>query len=131
MQHSPVSRWRSLPGVLIISVVVLMSALTYHQVLDHKEPNRIPIDRPFPKYPIQAAIHKTEGFVRVAFDVTKEGHTSNVLVLESQPADIFDEMALAAVKTWRYKAAEAASFDHKVQLDFILSPEERKKGHEE
>ncbi len=46
---------------------------------------------------------KTTGFVVVKFEIGENGRVSNVAVLESTPAGIFDEAATTAVRKWVYE----------------------------
>lgn len=56
-----------------------------------------------PVYPPAAKEAGIEGEVTLIYTVTASGHVADVRVLEAEPADIFDEAALAAVRTWRYR----------------------------
>jgi protein TonB len=55
-----------------------------------------------PQYPKVAANKHLEGFVDVSFTVTKDGSVGNVTVVKSDPAELFDQAAIAAVRRWRY-----------------------------
>ena len=46
---------------------------------------------------------KTSGFVIVKFDIGENGRVSNVAVVESTPAGVFDDAALTAVRKWVYE----------------------------
>ncbi len=46
---------------------------------------------------------KTKGFVVVKFDIGDNGRVSNVDVVESTPAGVFDDAATAAVRKWIYE----------------------------
>jgi len=59
-----------------------------------------------PQYPAAALAAGIQGFVTVSYAVSIEGRVSNVTVEESQPAGVFDEAAVMAVKRWRYKAPQ-------------------------
>ena len=54
------------------------------------------------EYPTEAQLSGTEGFVVVEFDVTPQGGVDNATVVDSEPGDLFDQAALAAVNRWRY-----------------------------
>jgi len=56
-------------------------------------------------YPEAARAQHLEGFVRVEYDVSIDGTVSNAHVIESQPPGVFDEVALAAVRSWRFHPA--------------------------
>ncbi len=55
-------------------------------------------------YPAQARAAGIEGRVVVHYDVTVEGVVVNAMVAESEPSGLFDAAALAAVRSWRFKA---------------------------
>ena len=57
------------------------------------------------EYPPEARDKKIEGYVKVAYDVNADGTVSNARIVESDPPGVFDEAALKAVRTWRFKAA--------------------------
>lgn len=57
------------------------------------------------EYPAAAREHKIEGYVKVAYDVNVDGTVANARVVEADPPGVFDAAALAAVRTWRFKAA--------------------------
>lgn len=56
-----------------------------------------------PQYPAAAKETGIEGEVTLIYTVTASGHVADVRVLEAEPAGVFDEAALAAVRTWRYR----------------------------
>lgn len=61
-----------------------------------------------PQYPVEARQAGVQGFVTVSYAVSVAGVVSNVVVVESQPAGVFDAVAIAAVQRWRYKAPQRA-----------------------
>jgi protein TonB len=63
----------------------------------------MPLSRQPPQYPYKAARRGIEGWVRVAFRVTKTGTVEDVQVLESDPAGVFEQAAIKAVYRWRFK----------------------------
>ena len=56
-------------------------------------------------YPDSAHLKKVEGYVRVEYDVTVDGAVENARVVEAVPPGIFDEAALAAVRSWKFHPA--------------------------
>lgn len=84
------------------------------------------LERASPKYPIQAARDRIEGFVKLSFDVDEHGATTNIKVIDASPEKIFDKQARLAVSKWKY---EPQIIDGKpiiqkvisVQLDFKLA----------
>jgi protein TonB len=56
-----------------------------------------------PKYPPRAANRHIEGWVKVEITITTSGNVENALVVEAEPAEIFDDAALSAIKQCRFK----------------------------
>ena len=56
-----------------------------------------------PKYPPYAASHHIEGWVKVEFTVETDGSVEDAVVIESEPEDIFDNAAIAAINKWEFK----------------------------
>lgn len=63
----------------------------------------IPLERVPPKYPRGAANRHIEGWVKVEFTITTDGDVEDAVVIEAQPADIFDNAALQAISRWKFK----------------------------
>ncbi len=63
----------------------------------------VPLVRPLHRYPSRAQARGIEGWVHLRFDVTPEGTTSNIVVLDSDPAKTFDRAAKRAVEKYKYK----------------------------
>jgi len=59
-----------------------------------------------PEYPLRARATDTSGWVDLAFDVEADGSVTHVTVLGSDPKNIFDEAAVAAVRRWRYRPVQ-------------------------
>ena len=56
-----------------------------------------------PEYPQSALRSGVQGFVDVHFTITTEGTVTNVAVVSSDPADVFNRAATDAVRKWRYE----------------------------
>jgi len=63
----------------------------------------IPLERIPPKYPARAANRHIEGWVKIEFTITTSGTVENAVVVEAEPAEIFDEAALKAINQWTFK----------------------------
>ena len=58
-----------------------------------------------PAYPAAARSAGIEGQVSVSYDVTPAGRVMNVVVVAAEPSGVFEEAALAAVRSWRFRPA--------------------------
>jgi protein TonB len=56
-----------------------------------------------PTYPESALKRGTEGWVDIAFTVRTDGTVGNIDVTGAEPAGIFEQSAVAAVRRWRYE----------------------------
>ena len=63
----------------------------------------IPLERIPPKYPARAASRHIEGWVKIEFTITTNGTVENAVVVEAEPAEVFDEAALKAINQWIFK----------------------------
>lgn len=73
-----------------------------------------------PDYPRLAERREIEGWVKVKFTVTADGEVENPVVVEGNPAGVFDSSAIRAVARWRYENPNAESVEEEVKLDFKL-----------
>lgn len=84
-----------------------------------------PLVRVEPKYPITAARDGITGWVRLAFSIDEVGNVTDVEVLASEPANIFNREAIKALKRWKYQptivnGVAIKQTNMSVQLDFSL-----------
>ena len=56
-----------------------------------------------PDFPAAAKTQGLQGYVVIEYTVSVEGQVVNARVVESEPAGVFDQSALAAVTQWLYK----------------------------
>ena len=56
-----------------------------------------------PNYPESALERRTEGWVDLVFTVRADGRIADVSVSAAEPAGIFEQSAMAAVRRWRYE----------------------------
>ena len=54
-------------------------------------------------YPINAHAAGVEGRVLVRYDVTADGRVENAAVVSAEPNGVFENAALAAVRSWRFR----------------------------
>jgi periplasmic protein TonB len=59
-----------------------------------------------PEYPLLAREQGTSGWVDLAFNVQLDGSVNDVAVLASEPKNMFEHDAIAAVRKWRYRPAQ-------------------------
>ena len=113
----------ALSSTLLASVAFANLTETAHSI--DKPFMATPVIRIEPKYPVEAARDNQGGSVILQFDITKNGSTDNIQVIESFPQQVFDKNAITALKQWTYKPriqggqAQRQS-GLKVQLDFRL-----------
>ena len=72
----------------------------------------IPFNTRQPNVPDVAWQNKISGWVLVAFNVTSDGNTRNIRVLDAKPRGVFEEKVVAAVEDWTYRvtfSGEAAA----------------------
>jgi protein TonB len=55
-----------------------------------------------PEYPQRAKHQGIEGWVELEFTISPAGTVKNPRVIHAQPASVFDQAALSAVRRWRY-----------------------------
>ncbi|EKP8944853.1 TonB family protein [Salmonella enterica] len=60
------------------------------------------ISRPEAVYPPHLLDLRIEGRVKFIFDINSSGRVENFYILESQPANMFDDSVRDAVAMWRY-----------------------------
>ena len=65
-----------------------------------------PSERSAMQYPKKARQAGISGYVLMNLLINKEGSLEKVKILESQPANVFDDVASNGVKTWRFKPAQ-------------------------
>lgn len=92
--------------LMTIFAISTASALTQSSSQNNQDVELIPIYKASPMYPFTAYADKVSGEVKLTFTVTKEGTVTNVEVLESSPADIFDKSAVKAMEQWVFKPIE-------------------------
>jgi protein TonB len=63
----------------------------------------IPTFRVPPVYPPRAMRNGIEGVVTVEFTITADGGVTNPIIVKSEPAKIFDQAVLRAIKKWKFK----------------------------
>lgn len=87
------------------------------------EPKSPPVPRlvsdAAPEYPLSALRRGIEGRVRIAFTIEPDGSVSAPRLVSAKPEGVFDEVAIAAAKRWRFEPGATAVSTSRV-LDFNL-----------
>ena len=65
-----------------------------------------PVEMSAARYPRRAEEMGVVGWVDVIFTVSPDGTTTDIEVLEGQPAEVFDRAAVRAVERWRFEPVE-------------------------
>jgi len=80
----------------------------FNAAMDLDAVDTIPVPRfkAAPRYPYRAKRMGREGTVKIRFLVDKEGHVSDIKILEAKPPGFFEEAVLDAVSTWKYAPGE-------------------------
>lgn len=61
------------------------------------------ISRIPPQYPYRAQRRGIEGWVKVSLLITEQGTVQDVVVVEAEPEEVFDNAAIQAVSKWKFK----------------------------
>ena len=111
------------PVQVEIAPPVAKISLQISQGFDSQTPT--PLVQYQPDYPPQAAREGIEGWVRLSFDVGRDGQVVAARVIDSHPKGHFERNALRAIKRWKYKAASSdgiaiATFNHQLIMHFDM-----------
>lgn len=63
----------------------------------------LPIVKVAPQYPSRASSRGIEGYVLLEYTVTKQGTVLNPVVIEAEPANIFNKAAIRSALRYKYK----------------------------
>jgi protein TonB len=77
----------------------------------------VPFNTRRPNVPEVAWQNKINGWVLVAFNVTPQGDTRNIRVLDAKPRGVFEEKVIAAVEDWTYRV----SFSGQAKGNLVLT----------
>ncbi|MGI9330039.1 MAG: TonB family protein [Gammaproteobacteria bacterium] len=56
-----------------------------------------------PRFPRRVGARRTNGWVKVEFLINQNGSTQDIRIVDSEPAEIFDQATVDAVEKWRFK----------------------------
>lgn len=65
-----------------------------------------PLARKSPEYPTKARARGIEGHVTLKIKVSERGDVEQIRVVEATPAGVFEEVAVNAVREWRFEPAQ-------------------------
>ena len=79
-------------------------------ILDENQVDVIPAPtyKRNPQYPYRARRMGLEGEVKIQFTVDPEGLVSDIVILDANPPDVFNEAVMDAVSSWQYSPGELA-----------------------
>lgn len=84
---------------------------------------REPMAREPAVYPPLARASGVEGFVVIEYRITNDGHTSDAIVVDSEPPFLFDGSGLRAVRNWTYRPKQAANADDRHVIRIVFKTE--------
>ena len=92
-------------GYAVVSVVLFSNINVFGASDEEQDQDYLPISAPIPLYPTQAAEDGIEGWILLRFTVTEDGSvdSSSMLVMDAEPADIFDRSALRAAEKFLFQ----------------------------
>lgn len=73
-----------------------------------------------PMYPLRAKRRGIEGWVKVKFFVTPQGRVKKIEIIDSHPAGIFDQSAVRAVSSWRFKPGTVEGVPVKTSAEQVI-----------
>ena len=74
-----------------------------------------------PIYPATALAGEREGRVRLSITILPDGSVTDVQVVSAQPAGLFEQSAVDAVKRWHYAPSAAARLHVYVDVEYQLT----------
>jgi len=84
-----------------------------------------PVERIAPKYPINAARMRREGWAKLSYVIEKDGSVSNILVEDVSGYKGFGKASVKAMEQWKFKPAfengkAVQQCQNSVQMDFAM-----------
>ena len=78
-----------------------------------------PLTRVAPKMPKAAIKNRTQGYVKMEFDISESGKPIRINIVESYPNTLFNKVSVTALSKWVYKpeAVQCSS----LQLDYAFN----------
>ena len=63
----------------------------------------VPLFRDAPRYPHEALMNRTEGWVEIEFTIAVDGSVKDAVVVGAQPDRVFERDALRAIARWKFQ----------------------------
>jgi protein TonB len=63
----------------------------------------VPLFRAAPRYPHEALMNRTEGWVEIEFTIAVDGSVKDAVVVGAQPDRVFERDALRAIVHWKFQ----------------------------
>lgn len=63
----------------------------------------VPLFRAAPRYPHEALMNRTEGWVEIEFTIAVDGSVKDAVVVGAQPDRVFERDALRAIARWKFQ----------------------------
>ncbi len=100
----------------IFVFLAVLTACTLMQVETANTDTQV-FTKPEPKFPESELVRGREGWVLIAYTVTRGGLVSDLGIRDSSGKSAFEKAALDAVRLWRYKPGEERELS--VLLNFV------------
>jgi bla regulator protein blaR1 len=88
----------------------------------------MPIRMRQPIYPQNALARGIEGQVVVEFGLAIDGSLRDLRVISAQPADVFDQAAIQAMRGWKYELPQDALTDRRYRQTLVFTLNAATKG---
>jgi protein TonB len=101
--------WRESPSGYAMTrcaALILTATLLWACAAPSNRPTQL-ISGSAAAYPEDARAQGIEGLVVVRYDVAVDGRVINARVVRADPPNVFDDAALASVRSWRFNPALA------------------------
>jgi TonB family protein len=78
-----------------------------------------PLTRVAPKMPKAAIKSRTQGYVKMEFDISENGKPTRINIVESYPNSLFNQVSVTALSKWVYKPKAVQC--NSLQLDYAFN----------
>jgi len=107
-------------AVFAISILAaLPRACADDTIYTKVDENPVPLKTPPPRYPLSLKYERIEGLVAVAIVIDERGAVVSATVVKSSHKD-FEEPAIEAVKTWKFRPGKKDGVPVKVRVTVPL-----------